>query len=118
MQGATDNALCMKCGNFKENAFRECAKCEFVPQSEHEFAYSLGLTQYFLGKQRFEEFAEAIKSGNAPIFDSAAWKRLIGSVRESNVRQIMGIAEAESEADHEQKESRSLLRLFLSGGQE
>ena len=32
--------------------------------------------------------------------------------------QIMGIAEAESEADHEQKESRSLLRLFLSGGQE
>ncbi len=33
----------MKCGSFKENAFRECARCEFVPQSEHEFAYSLGL---------------------------------------------------------------------------
>ncbi|MAG97978.1 MAG: hypothetical protein CMM08_14970 [Rhodospirillaceae bacterium] len=107
----------MKCGSFKENAFRECARCEFVPQSEHEFAYSLGLTEYFLGPHRFEEFANAIKGGNAPIFDSAAWKRLIGSVRESNVRQIMGIVDAESEEDRDKKESRSLLRLFLSGGE-
>ena len=107
----------MKCGTLKENAFRECPKCEFTPQSEHEFAYSLGLTQYFLGRGRFEEFATAIKAGHAPIFDSAAWKRLIGSVRESNVRQIMGITDVESEAERDKKEGRSLLRLFLSGGE-
>ena len=61
------NAVCLKCGSFKENAWEECPQCKHCP-TELDKAQHLLLSTHFNPKKKLDEFSECIKNGKEVEF--------------------------------------------------
>jgi hypothetical protein len=61
-------AVCLKCGEFKHEAWAPCLKCGYTPDDDESYTKHLLVTDHFLSREELEQMAGRIKAGEAVEF--------------------------------------------------
>jgi hypothetical protein len=61
-------AVCLRCGSFKNNAWKRCGECNYRPVGDEEKAQHLLLSSHFNKDKKLQEFADHIKEGKEVDF--------------------------------------------------
>jgi hypothetical protein len=91
-------ALCLKCGTFKDGAFNACESCGFSPVDDQDLAYSLALTDHYFALETLREIGRAIPDRGRPSLPPEQEQELLATVRNPHLQRILGIAAARQAA--------------------
>ena len=61
-------AVCVKCGEYKDSAWIKCTSCDFSPNTEEERAKLLLLSTHFNNERNLRKFSQHIKNGSEVDF--------------------------------------------------
>ena len=79
-------ALCLKCGEIKNDAWGPCDECRSAPQSDDELAAALAVTEEHFGLSTLQSFGSLVKSGQRPKLSPETKEELLKLVQESKKR--------------------------------
>lgn len=76
-------AVCVRCGALKHGAFKPCSRCGGAPNSDHETALALGLTDHYLDVNKLEQVGKTLESGQMVSLPDAFMKEMLTEVERS-----------------------------------